>query len=210
MKKETTAKAHNANLTGSIEMVEVKPVSLAGLIVKMSPQIGERRRGREIDRYGGGERCLYEWSPCRVCGKPRWVIINRGKIKNDRCKSCSDRERIKQYHGVGEKSTGWKGGFYYRYGYKYIWLPKEDFYYPMVCKKPYVAEHRLVMARHLNRCLHKWEIVHHKNGIRDDNRIENLDLTILGRHAKEHNQGYIDGFQKGYLDGKKQAIKEAT
>lgn len=173
-------------------------------------EIGDRKRGREIGKNGGGVRNLYEWHPCRVCGNPRWTVVLKGVIKNDRCKPCSDRERIKQYHGVGEKSVCWKGGFYYRYGYKYIWLPEEDVFYPMTNKSHYVAEHRLVIANQLGRCLEPWEIPHHKNGIRDDNRPENLELTIRGQHMKEHSQGYIDGFRRGYLDGKSKSTEEKT
>jgi hypothetical protein len=59
-------------------------------------------------------------------------------------------------------------------GYKMIYLPD----HPNARRTGYILEHRLVMSRYLGRPLRKGEMVHHKNGKRQDNRLINLELCL--------------------------------
>lgn len=71
----------------------------------------------------------------------------------------------------------WKGGRVRGgNGYVYVLLPPDDPFRSMATKQGRVMEHRLVMAKAKGRPLARWEQVHHLNGVRDDNRIENLEL----------------------------------
>lgn len=75
----------------------------------------------------------------------------------------------------------------HRDGYIYIRLiPKHPFY--LMANNSWIQEHRLVMAKYLGRCLESWEIVHHKNKVKDDNRIENLEIMKSGKHSIFHAQ----------------------
>jgi len=49
-----------------------------------------------------------------------------------------------------------------------------------------VTEHRHIIETKLGRPLSVYEVVHHKNGIKNDNRVENLEVTDSSAHAKHH------------------------
>lgn len=83
----------------------------------------------------------------------------------------------------GDKNPRWKGGRRKCSGYIMILLPT----HPYADNRGYVLEHRLVMERHIGRTLLPTEVVHHINGVVDDNYIENLMLfKNIGYHLNFH------------------------
>lgn len=82
---------------------------------------------------------------------------------------------VKTKKGVGHKKTR-------KDGYVSIYFPD----HPKSNKDGYIMEHDLIMECKIGRWLKPNEVVHHKNKIRNDNRIENLELMTFKEHAKLH------------------------
>lgn len=81
--------------------------------------------------------------------------------------------RPPHFVGTGENNPAWRGGrLVDSDGYVHIRCPN----HPQATCHGYVLEHRLVVEAAIERYLTKQEIVHHRNGIKSDNRLENLIL----------------------------------
>jgi len=96
----------------------------------------------------------------------------------------------------GKRNYGsWKGGkTVNRAGYVLIKASE----HPMANSSGYVLQHRIVMEKSLGRYLGKKETVHHKNGIKGDNRIENLELWF-SKHPYGQRLGDLLQFAKEIL-----------
>ena len=128
---------------------------------------------------------------CPQCG----IEYHASGSGPQRKKFCSGR----CYHAfrVRENHPNWKGGGVRVAGGGYVRrviYPEHPYYEMGRYHSPVsrdVLEHRLVMAEHLGRLLAKNETVHHINGDKTDNRIENLQLR-LGRHGSNGKYRCVD------------------
>lgn len=122
---------------------------------------------------------------CKHCGK-EFQRSKEGIYCSQHCQfNCPEYKKKISAKSLGRRRNdpNYRGFHIGTRGYKLIYMP--DHFLAM--KSGHVAEHRLVMMNHLGRELKKEEIIHHINGNRTDNRIENLQIisrTDIGKAPK--------------------------
>lgn len=102
--------------------------------------------------------------------------------------------RFVKGRGMAEKNRFWKGGRYIHRGYVYIYSPE----HPRAIRRRYISEHVLVMEKHLGRYLRTGEVVHHKDGNRQNNEISNLRLVLVNTHKTRYADAYKEGLKMGF------------
>jgi hypothetical protein len=140
-------------------------------------------RGKRFGRWRVMERAentpdgSAKWLCECDCGTRR--VVNGQSLREGRSTSCRcykieflKGRRSKDHPSYKTGSRRNKGG--------YVLVLDRD--HPNAGKRGYLFEHIVVMSTYLKRALLPGETVHHKNGVKDDNRIENLELWS-GNHA---------------------------
>lgn len=146
------------------------------------------RRGK----YPCGQSKLEGLLQCPACSKFRWVDSHNIRRKNfsRRCAICNGKQNVAMAHRPENRPRGaanhnFKRGYWVTdAGYEELTLAEVDPRRKFTCRsRGKILKHRLVMSQYLGRRLEPWEHVHHKNGNKRDNRLENLELTTAGIHA---------------------------
>lgn len=111
-----------------------------------------------------GKRCLIDGCDNKRKAKG-WCNVHYGRWVRNGDPLVTQRVRI----GVGATKTN-------AYGYVLEFRPDHP---AARASDGWVMQHRRVMSDHIGRPLEEYENVHHRNGVRADNRIENLELWVV-------------------------------
>lgn len=132
---------------------------------------------REVTRrYLDGERVTFIAQAFGIVGRTVQEVVKRQGIKpSARRGAASHKFRLGRYVD--------------RDGYVRCLVDE----HPNAYRGRYVFEHRLMMEKALRRRLRPEEIVHHRNGNRVDNRLQNLELTDRADHMRQHDNLHRGG-----------------
>lgn len=140
-----------------------------------TPEMYKSRRGR---------------TPWNKDKKGSQVAWNKGKHMSKKQK-----EKLSLAHKgkqSGSNNPAWKGGVMKNRGYVNIRVIPNPF-----IKGQYIKRSRIIMEKHIGRPLSSNDIVHHINGIKNDDRIENLQLVSRSEHVRIHKPRLSTGNARG-------------
>lgn len=120
---------------------------------------------------------------CGLCSSTKNIVTYKHAKFRGFCRTCVYRKKRAKPTWIGGKSID-------RDGYVRV----SGMHGHPRAVKGNVLEHLLVMEKSIGRSVKRSEVVHHKNRIRHDNRIENLELTTVVEHMRKH------GREGGYLN----------
>jgi len=138
---------------------------------------------------------IWDYRQRNVCSFPKKClsILRSNNWKNNNPAKLSEVRNILKIKQTGKNNNQWNGGKVKVYSHAsqnktnhYIKVKMST--HPFSDIQGYIMQHRLVMEAYIGRYLNKEEIIHHINGNKSDNRIENLLITNNHEHLQYHSQ----------------------